>query len=118
MYDVEGGTLVAGFDGLGRLADPLDPLEVEAALQVFAPETRVIAVDSHDWISDPFSKGTWLTTPPGWGGVDNELAAPIGRLAFAGSDIAFEGSGYIEGAIISGREAAQHVAQLLGRDPS
>jgi monoamine oxidase len=119
MYDVDGGTLVAGFDGLGRLADPHDPLEVEAALQVFAPETRVVAVDSHDWINDPFSKGTWLTTPPGWsGGADTELAAPLGRLAFAGSDIAFEGSGYIEGAIISGREAAQHIAQLLGRDPS
>jgi monoamine oxidase len=118
MYDVEGGTLVAGFDGLGRLADPHDAREVEAALRVFAPETRVVAADSHDWINDPFSKGTWLTTPPGWSSVDNELGAPIGRLAFAGSDIAFEGSGYIEGAIISGREAAQHVGQLLGRDAS
>ncbi|MGZ5345167.1 MAG: flavin monoamine oxidase family protein [Actinomycetota bacterium] len=119
MYDVEGGTLVAGFDGLGRLADPHDAREVEAALEVFAPETRVVAVDSHDWINDPFSKGTWLTTPPGWSsGADTELAAPYGRLAFAGSDIAFDGSGYIEGAIISGREAAQHVAQLLGRDAS
>ena len=119
MYDVEGGTLVAGFDGLERLADPHDAREVEAALRVFAPETRVVAADSHDWINDPFSKGTWLTTPPGWSsGADTELAAPHGRLAFAGSDIAFEGSGYIEGAIISGREASQQVARLLGRDPS
>jgi monoamine oxidase len=118
MYDVQGGALVAGFDGVGALRDAHDPREVEAALRVFVPETRVHAVDSHDWIADPFSKGTWLTSRPGWGSGDmTDLAAPHGRLAFAGSDLAIDGGGYIEGAIGSGRAAAERAAALLGRVP-
>ena len=35
-----------------------------------------------------------------------------GRLAFAGSDIAIEGAGYIEGAVVSGRHAAAAIATL------
>ena len=111
--EVDGGALVSGFDAMGSLRDPRDPREVEAALRVFVPETRVHALDGHDWISDPFSKGTWLTWPPGWAsGVASRLGQPQGRLAFAGSDTAIEGGGYIEGAITSGRDAAAAVAVM------
>ena len=65
-------------------------------------------MDGHDWISDRFSKGTWLSWPPGWAAeIASQLGRPQGRLAFAGSDIAIEGAGYIEGAVVSGREAAE-----------
>ncbi len=40
---VDGGALVSGFDAMGSLRDPRDPREVEAALRVFVPETRVHA---------------------------------------------------------------------------
>ena len=107
MHAVEGGRLVAGFDGLGALRDPNDPDEIQAALRVFAPRARVRAVESHDWVADRFARGTWLTWPPGWAAeVARELRRPEGHLAFAGGDVAVEGSGYIEGAIASGREAA------------
>jgi len=36
-----------------------------------------------------------------------------GRIAFAGSDIAAEGAGWIEGAIRSGHEAAADVTRIL-----
>jgi monoamine oxidase len=62
--EVPGGALVTGFDGVGLIHDAHDPQEIEAALRVFAPETDVRAVDGHDWISDRFSKGTWLSWPP------------------------------------------------------
>ena len=111
--EVPGGALVTGFDGVGLLHDAHDPREIEAALRVFAPETDVRAVDGHDWISDRFSKGTWLSWPPGWAAeIASELGRPQGRLAFAGSDIAIEGAGYIEGAIVSGRHAAAAIATL------
>ena len=114
MHEVEGGLLVAGFDGLGRLADPNDPVEIEAALRVFSPEVRVLAVESHDWIGDRFSRGTWLTWRPGWAsGITEVLDKPFGRLAFAGSDLAMDGGGYIEGAITSGRDAAVVASSLL-----
>ncbi len=112
--EVPGGALVTGFDGMGLIRDAHDLHEIEAALRVFAPETDVRAVDGHDWISDRFSKGTWLSWPPGWAAdIASHLGRPQGRLAFAGSDIAIEGAGYIEGAIVSGRAAASSIATLL-----
>ena len=112
--EVTGGALVTGFDGVGLIHDPHDPQEIEAALRVFAPETDVRTVDGHDWISDRFSKGTWLAWPPGWAAeIASQLGRPQGRLAFAGSDIAIEGAGYIEGAIVSGREAAASITRVL-----
>ena len=114
MREVEGGTLVTGFDGLASLRDPHDPGEVEQALRVFVPDTRVRTVDAHDWIADPYAKGSWLAWPPGWAtDVVPGLDRTEGRLAFAGSDVAVEGSGYIEGAISSGRRAATEVRRVL-----
>ena len=109
MRSLEAGALVVGFDGLGTLRDPHDPREIEAAIRVIEPRARVLACDSHDWNADPFSKGTWLSWPPGWGTIAGDLARPQGRLAFAGSDTSIDGAGYIEGAITSGAEAAREV---------
>jgi monoamine oxidase len=66
-------------------------------------------------VRDPFSKGTWLSVPPGWfsDGTFDALEASEGRLAFAGSDIASEGAGWIEGAIASGIAAAAGTDALL-----
>jgi monoamine oxidase len=109
----DGATLVAAFDGVGALADPFDRAAVAEALRVFEPETEVLAVDGHDWVADPYSKGAWLATPPGWAAIAHALAAPAGRLAFAGSDVARSGAGYIEGAIVSGRDAARDAQAAL-----
>ena len=112
--EVPGGALVTGFDGMGLIHDAHDPQEIEAALRVFSPGTDVRAVDGHDWISDRFSKGTWLSWPPGWAAeIASQLGRPQGRLAFAGSDIAIEGAGYIEGAVVSGHGAAAAIASLV-----
>ena len=69
----------------------------------------------HDWVGDRFSKGTWLSVPPTWfsDGTFDALAVPEGRLAFAGSDIAPEGAGWIEGAVGSGVDAAVYVQTLF-----
>ena len=64
---------------------------------------------------DPYSKGTWLAVPPTWfsDGTFEALREPEGRVAFAGSDIAAEGAGWIEGAIASGAAAAAHARTTL-----
>ena len=51
--------------------------------------------------------------PPTWfsDGTFEALTEPEGRLAFAGSDIATEGAGWIEGAIGSGVLAAAYVQE-------
>jgi monoamine oxidase len=109
----DGRRLVTGFAAEPRI-DPHDASAVEAGLRVFLPDARVDASDGHDWVNDPWSKGTWLAPPPGgdpW--IADDLTPPQGRLVFAGSDIAIKGGGWIEGAIMSGRDAARRVAGLI-----
>jgi monoamine oxidase len=111
------GTLVIGFDGSGRL-DGNDVGAVEAALRRFAPETSVLATGSHDWVGDPLARGAYFAPPAGWttNGTMDALTWPEGRLAFAGGDLATVGSGWMEGALSTGRAAARHVGRRLRRD--
>jgi monoamine oxidase len=101
---VEDASLLVGF----ATEDVTDP---EAAVAAYAPGAKVLAVDAHDWVADPWSRGTWLTSRPGWraSGALNGFLEPHGRLVFAGSDVAEEHPGWIAGAIASGRSAARHV---------
>lgn len=107
--------LVVAFALQGAI-DPADHAEVEAALRVYAPDAALLAVDSHDWVGDPYARGGWLVPPMGWHsqGARALLAAPHGRIHPAGSDVAPEHGGWIAGAIASGRHVAD---QLIERIP-
>ena len=106
------GTLVVGFGHETAGLDIGDPSTVEAAIHVYAPDTRVLAVDAHNWIADPWSRGTWLAARPGWitEGVFDALQSG-GRVVLAGSDVAEEHGGWIAGAIASGRAAATRLVR-------
>ncbi|MFN8594341.1 MAG: NAD(P)/FAD-dependent oxidoreductase [Thermomicrobiales bacterium] len=106
--------LVVGFALQGAL-DPNDRDAVEAALQVYAPEARVLAVAWHDWTNDPWARGGWMSEPPTWttGGVLDLLAQPHGRVLMAGADVASQFAGWIAGAIVSGHEAADAAECIL-----
>jgi monoamine oxidase len=108
------GRLFMGFSAQDRL-DLADGDAVRSAIEAHLPDSEVVITDGHDWVSDPYSKGTWLAIPPGWfgDGTFDRLSEPEGRLAFAGSDIASEGAGWIEGAIASGRAAAARCLELV-----
>jgi monoamine oxidase len=109
------GRLFMGFSSQDRV-DLSDGVAVADAVRAHLPGVDVVRTDGHDWIADPFSKGTWLAVPPRWfsDGTFDGLREPEGRLIFAGSDIAAEGAGWIEGAVASGREAAATVGRLFG----
>jgi len=112
----DGDQLFMGFSVQDRV-DLGDDAAVAAAVHAHLPDAEVVRTDGHDWVTDPFSKGTWLAVPPPWfsDGTFEQLREPEGRLLFAGSDIAGEGAGWIEGAVGSGREAAGAAAATLGR---
>jgi monoamine oxidase len=112
----EDGRLFMGFSVQPRV-DLSDHDAVAGAVTAHLPGADVVATDGHDWVCDPFSKGTWLAVPPGWfaDGTFERLEAADGRLAFAGSDIASQGAGWIEGAIGSGAKAAVTVSSVLAR---
>ena len=107
--EMAAGRLVVGFSGVGGI-DATDAAAVEKALRAYLPDCEVLTSDGHDWVADPFSKGTWFAAPPGWESGDaGAQIAPEGRLAFAGGDIAPVGAGWMEGAIVSGGDAARRV---------
>jgi monoamine oxidase len=114
--DGDAEQLFMGFSVQDRV-DLGDEAAVTDAVHAHVPDAEVVQAGGHDWVTDPFSKGTWLAVPPTWfsDGTFERLREPEGRLLFAGSDIAGEGAGWIEGAVGSGREAAAAAAALLGR---
>jgi monoamine oxidase len=110
----DGLTLVVGFGWPVDGFDPTDPGHVARALQAFHPDAEYVAHTTYDWIGDPASRGTWVNTPAG---EPDRLRAhqfpTFGRVAFATSDFASREAGWFEGALVSGRDAAQAVQPLL-----
>jgi monoamine oxidase len=106
--------LVVAF-ALHGSVDATDTPALERALRAYAPEARVIAAVSHDWVNDPWARGGWMTEPPGWSttGIPELIAAPHGPILMAGSDVAPRFAGWIAGAIASGRAAALEMGQRL-----
>jgi monoamine oxidase len=109
----DGATLIVGF-GMARNFDPAQPGAVEAAVARFFPEAKLLAYDWHDWVSDPFSRGTWVAPVLGAErAVAPDMWRRTGPLAFASSDISPEGAGWFDAAIISGQHAADELARYL-----
>ena len=111
----DGATLIVGF-GLAANFDPAKPGAVAREVARFFPEAKLLAHDWHDWVGDPFARGTWVATPLG----AERAVAPatwksLGPLAFASSDFSPEGAGWFDAAIISGLGAAKDLARHLGR---
>lgn len=66
------------------------------------------------WATEPYSGGCYgMYLPPGvWTSYGEALRAPVGRLHWAGADIAVQSAGYMDGAVRSGRAAAAAVLAL------
>ncbi|WP_197381785.1 flavin monoamine oxidase family protein [Mycolicibacterium mengxianglii] len=86
--------------------------EVQTALQSFLPDIEVLAVDAHDWNADHFARGTWMAPRPGQLQQVGALADPsyTNGIHFAGADLCVGNYGTIEGAIVSGRQAAARIS--------
>lgn len=103
----DGATLIVGFALADGTLDPTDHCSVADSLNRFFPEAQLLDWDWHDWVSDPYARGTWVALPADatWIG-DPEIWDKDGRIAFATSDFAENAAGWFEGAIRSGEAAA------------
>ena len=103
----DGQLLVAFCEDAERMR-PNDLEAVRAAVDQLWPGLEIVGVHGHDWLADPFSRGTWAAHRPGWY-LDHHraLQQPEGRIVFAGGDIAEGWAGFIDGAIESGLAAAR-----------
>ena len=86
---------------------------VQAGLDRLDLGATVEEVYGHDWIGDPFSKGTWLALRPGQPPTHGQVGARWGAIHLAGADFAGVWSGWVDGAIESGRDAARAVDAAL-----
>jgi monoamine oxidase len=112
--DLADGTVLAlGFGYETGTFDLTSHAAVSAALAAFWPEATLLAVAAHDWNADPFSRGTWLTEIPGRLLPAATGPVPRRRLIVAGADVAAREAGWIEGALLSGAEAAAVVRERL-----
>jgi monoamine oxidase len=110
----DGLVRVTGFGWADPAFDPSDRQHIDRALAAFFPEATLEAFRSHDWIADPASRGTWLTAPAdALELLDASRFRAVGRMFFAGSDVAEEEAGWFEGALRSGSAAAREVHDLL-----
>jgi monoamine oxidase len=110
-HGADGGqTLVVGFGWPIDGFDPTSTADLERALRAFHPDAELLAHTTHDWISDPSAKGTWVNTPADRPEVlRDDRFPPFGRVAFATSDFAAHEAGWYEGALVSGADAARAV---------
>ncbi|KAH0843004.1 hypothetical protein AYO21_03281 [Fonsecaea monophora] len=89
------------------------PKEVVEDAQSLHPDLKVDRMISTDWVTDPYSRGTWSLFSPGY--MTTYLAAlqePLGNLKFASSDYCDGWRGFIDGAI----EVGMLVAREVDRD--
>jgi lysyl oxidase-like protein 2/3/4 len=109
----DGSTYIVAF---GLIQEPNRPSDAawvrEQAVKLF-PNARVLSHDWHDWVDDPFARGTWVAALAGHeAGLDAGNWQPETRIAFASSDYAPEQAGWFEGAVIAGEAAADAVLGL------
>ena len=63
-----------------------------------------------DWAADQYTRGAYSARGPEWNPATDELlAAPVGRVFYAGEHTAGEMNGLMEGALRSGERAAQQL---------
>lgn len=106
----DGSTYIVAFGLMNEHNHPGDPTWVRDQLTRLFPDARIISYDWHDWLTDPFARGTWVAALAGHGALFEAANwHPEGRIAFASSDFAPEQAGWFEGAVVAGEAAATAV---------
>ena len=99
----------AALDGLEVDAGPGRWVDLVGAMRRDLTPAGAEPVLTH-WAADPYALGAYSAPGPGWTvSVDELLAAPVGRVFFAGEHTAGPMSGLMEGALRSGERAAHQV---------
>ncbi|KAF4447081.1 hypothetical protein F53441_9380 [Fusarium austroafricanum] len=107
------GTYCIGFGLTGHLKNVENSEEVIRLFnENIEPNNEVEGYLSHDWVADPYAKGTWAC----WGPSSNtaylrELQLPHGRVIFASGDTADGWRGFIDGALEQGKKAARVIVR-------
>lgn len=94
----------------------LESLSLLLNVTAVTVENSLLGSYSHDWQSDPFSRGAYSYAKVGSDGAQKILGAPLdGTLFFAGEATDISGNnGTVHGAIASGHRAAEEILKTRG----
>ncbi|WP_141012846.1 flavin monoamine oxidase family protein [Nocardioides sambongensis] len=118
--DAASGVLVGFFEGAAaRRANRLSPQErrdlVTRTLVKYFGEKAAEPIDylEADWAEEEFTRGCYggRLGAGVWTQYGRALAEPVGRLHWAGGEVAEEWNNFMDGAIRSGRRAAQEIVK-------
>jgi monoamine oxidase len=104
----------------GKTPDETSDIAVRSLARVFgmarqSVERHVLAAFTHDWLTDPYSRGAYSYVAVGGSAASAVLARPIEKtLYFAGEHASSGRNGTVDGAISSGFRAA---GQILRNAP-
>jgi monoamine oxidase len=75
-----------------------------------------VTYEEINWPAEPWAGGGYAAfMPPGvWTSFGEALTAPVGRIYWAGTEIAQRWPGFFEGAVSTGEAASAEVITLLG----
>jgi monoamine oxidase len=110
--------LTAGGDASAPLARPSERARVAwvAQNQPLVAPSDVLEGRSVSWEQEPWAGGGYATFDVGFPpALRAALAAPCSRLAFAGEHTSLHFQGYVNGAVETGRRAAEQALALLTR---
>ncbi len=103
----------AAHDSLGLNRGELTPW-LEAVRTMNPDLTLIDEPVLYTWHDDPYTLGAYSSWDPASWSQREVFARPAGRVAFAGEHTAADRHGTMEGALRSGRRAAEQVASMLG----
>jgi monoamine oxidase len=89
---------------------------LESLARYFGPKTtKPFDYVEQDWLRQRWSRGCYVGVMPPGAMLDygHTLRPPVGRIHWAGTEVATEGAGYMEGAVQSGERAAAEVLARL-----
>jgi lysyl oxidase-like protein 2/3/4 len=109
------GTWCIGFGYNGHLSDKTDSKHIiEEFKRNIKSDADVQLYATHDWMNDPYAKGTWSCWGPGtMSKYLEELQKGDGRVLFANADWADGWRGFVDGALERGKVAARDAAKFL-----
>jgi monoamine oxidase len=103
-----------GFGLDATAIDATDLRAVQVAMDAILPGYVVLDATAHDWLNDPYARGTWAIHRPGWyTRFHGEMRRPEGSVVLAGSDLANGWAGFMDGAIESGLTSAREALRTL-----
>jgi monoamine oxidase len=106
--------LISCYSMNGRVDPTMDRAAISEALRRIAPDAEILDIAGHDWARDPYALGGNGSLQPGQlTQIAGKFDRPVGRLLFAGADIAPQFPGFLTGAVESGARAARRASQIL-----